>query len=179
MAEKDPTYPVEFFGRLFNLTPRRVQQLASDGVIPKAGHGEYPLLASVQGYVKFLQERVSGDRKEEGWRDERARLAKEQADRVALENARERGVLVYAQHVEDATASACASLSGDLDGLAGRLATTLAGIDDPALVRAELLHETRRIRESFADQLTESAGALRDIESGERDSEAAAESERE
>ena len=42
-----PTYPVSTIAKLFNLTERRVQQLASEGVIPKPERGKYDLVASV------------------------------------------------------------------------------------------------------------------------------------
>lgn len=45
---------------LLNLTPRRVQQLANEGVIPKAAHGRYPLVGAVRGYVTYLQAQAKG-----------------------------------------------------------------------------------------------------------------------
>lgn len=47
--------PCKFLAQLFGVSERRVQQLAKEGVIPKAERGEYPLLASVKSYVKSLQ----------------------------------------------------------------------------------------------------------------------------
>jgi phage terminase Nu1 subunit (DNA packaging protein) len=45
---------------LLNLTPRRVQQLANEEVIPKASHGRYPLVGAVRGYVSYLQGQAKG-----------------------------------------------------------------------------------------------------------------------
>jgi phage terminase Nu1 subunit (DNA packaging protein) len=42
--------------KLLDLTPQRVQQLANSGVIPKAGHGKYDLIYSVQSYIRHLRE---------------------------------------------------------------------------------------------------------------------------
>ena len=75
-----PAYPVSTIAKLFNLTERRVQQLASDGVIPKADRGKYDLVACVRGYIGFLQDRAFG--KEVIHADahqERARLLRAQA----------------------------------------------------------------------------------------------------
>ena len=52
--------PVTHLSKIFNITDRRVQQLASDGIIPKAERGQYPFIEAVQGYIKFLQERAFG-----------------------------------------------------------------------------------------------------------------------
>ena len=49
---------VTTLAKVFDLTPMRVQQLASAGVIVKVGHGTYALMDSVRGYVKFLRERA-------------------------------------------------------------------------------------------------------------------------
>lgn len=49
---------VTTLSKLFDLTPMRIQQLATAGVVVKAGHGRYLLGESVRGYVKFLRERA-------------------------------------------------------------------------------------------------------------------------
>ncbi|KTS12886.1 hypothetical protein NS228_25185 [Methylobacterium indicum] len=41
---------------LLKLTPRRLQQLAAEGVIPKAARGRYPLAGLIQGYAGYLQD---------------------------------------------------------------------------------------------------------------------------
>ncbi|VAW66172.1 hypothetical protein MNBD_GAMMA11-2557 [hydrothermal vent metagenome] len=41
MSEKLPLYPSATLAHLFNLSERRVQQLAKEGVIPKAQRGKY------------------------------------------------------------------------------------------------------------------------------------------
>jgi hypothetical protein len=47
---------------LLMLTGRRVQQLTSERVLPKAERGQYELVPVVQAYVRYLRERsVSGD----------------------------------------------------------------------------------------------------------------------
>jgi len=52
----------QILASLFGLTTRRIQQLASEGVIPsvkeKGGVNKYDLLAAIRGYVVFLQRRV-------------------------------------------------------------------------------------------------------------------------
>lgn len=40
--------------RLLDLSPRRIQQLARKGVIPKADRDRYPLVGSIQGYIRWL-----------------------------------------------------------------------------------------------------------------------------
>ncbi len=42
--------------KLFMLTPRRVNQLAKQGIIIKESEGMYNLIESVQGYISYLKE---------------------------------------------------------------------------------------------------------------------------
>ena len=53
--------PVDAIAKLFSLSPRRIQQLAALGVIPRAEGGGYDLLRSIAGYVRFLQRRAEGE----------------------------------------------------------------------------------------------------------------------
>ena len=108
---------------------------------------------------------------------ERDRLAKEQADKFAIDNAIKRGELIQAQQVEDVLAAALATLASQLDGLPGRMATPLASLDDPATVRAKLLDETRRIRAAYADQFAKLGDVALDPDKDEPDSPAATEAD--
>lgn len=46
--------------RLLNITERRLQQLAREGVIPKSSRGKYPLAGTIRAYIKYLQESGGG-----------------------------------------------------------------------------------------------------------------------
>ncbi len=60
MGQKRPMYPASTLAKLFNLSERRIRQLAQEGIIPKKEKGQYDVVASVQGYLKYLQEQVAG-----------------------------------------------------------------------------------------------------------------------
>ena len=47
------TQPIGVIARLLDLSERRVQQLSRKGVIPKAERGQYDLIGSVRGYVRY------------------------------------------------------------------------------------------------------------------------------
>jgi phage terminase Nu1 subunit (DNA packaging protein) len=82
----EPTYKVGVIARLFGVSERRVQQLAKDGIIPKAEKGKYELVGCVRGYIGFLQERAFGkDVMTIDAHQERARLLKAQADKTEME----------------------------------------------------------------------------------------------
>ena len=60
--EMGPDVSLDILSKVFDLSPRRVQQLARDGAIPKATRGKYPLIGAVRGYIQFLRQGSSGDR---------------------------------------------------------------------------------------------------------------------
>ncbi len=76
---------------LLNLSARRVQQLANDGIIIKHGRGKYDLTKSVINYCVFLQD-GNNDNKSD-FNLENTRLTKERADAAEMENAKNRGEL--------------------------------------------------------------------------------------
>ncbi|WP_299084139.1 terminase small subunit, Nu1 [uncultured Ruegeria sp.] len=103
-ASGGPTYGVEVFAKLFNLTPRRIQQLAKEGIIPKASRGQYELAPVVRGYVAYLQAKLENPSFAEkiSLNAERARKTKAEADKAEMEAAKMRGDLVDAIEMREA-----------------------------------------------------------------------------
>jgi phage terminase Nu1 subunit (DNA packaging protein) len=96
------TYPVAVICKLLDLTPRRIRQLVDEGVIQRAERGQYELVSSVRGYIRYLRDRAlvaDGGLVDESARANRARLIKAQAEAQEMENARYRHEFV---HNEDA-----------------------------------------------------------------------------
>ena len=154
---------------------RRVQQLAKDGIIPKGERNKYDLVGSVRGYVKYLQERAVGRgdanyNEEADIKLERKRLIKAQADKTESENQKLRGELVPFEQVEDVLNEVAVLFGSGVDALPGRLANELAGIHDPAEIKARLFDECRRIRIATADHLRRFATTLTSGENSRLDS---------
>ena len=83
------------------VTIKYVQDLIANGTLEKKGRGEYDLDACREAYITRLREAAAG-RANSGdlnLTDERARLAKEQADAKEMENMVERGELLYIEDV--------------------------------------------------------------------------------
>jgi len=121
----NPTASLATLAKLFNLTERRIQQLARDGIIPKPErNGRYDLVGCVQGYIKYLQDRSAG-RTEIEPQDtyiERARLLKAQADKTELEVKAMNGELIAADEVESLWSGLVASFRSRLLALPVRCA---------------------------------------------------------
>lgn len=115
--------------RLFNLTERRIQQLAREETIPKADKGKYNLIECVQSYIKFLQDRSNGKHNKDSpdYIAERTRLTKAQADKVELELAVLEQSLIPAALVEEVWSKMIASSKAKLLSVPLKAAQTSLG----------------------------------------------------
>ena len=123
-GRSEQTYPVETIAKLLMLTPRRVQYLVKEGVIPKDERGRYPLVGSIQGYIHYLQSKEKQGAKR---LDEDARLRAAQADLRMLELDKARGKLVAMDTIDGAMIDVIRVLCGGLDALPARVAHDLDG----------------------------------------------------
>jgi len=95
MGQKRPMYPASTLAKLFNLSERRIRQLAQQGIIPKKEKDKYDVVASVQGYLKYLQEQAAGQGlTTEAIHIQRLRRIKAQADEKELSVGEQSGQLI-------------------------------------------------------------------------------------
>ncbi|KKM67932.1 hypothetical protein LCGC14_1466220 [marine sediment metagenome] len=99
MAGPDRNVGAKQLAYLFRITERRVQQLASEGVIQKEARGRYNLVESVRGYVAFLQDIAAGvqGEKETDYGDARTQKMRADADKAIMEAAQLAGQLIPAE----------------------------------------------------------------------------------
>jgi phage terminase Nu1 subunit (DNA packaging protein) len=128
--------------KLLMISTRRVQQLAQEGVIPKAAHGQYNLVACVQGYIHYLQ---SKERQGAKRLDEDARLRAAQADLRTFELQKARGQYVALTALDSAMVDVVRTLCGGVDAMPARL---MADLDSRQ--RKRVIDECDRVRESVA-----------------------------
>ena len=153
-----PTYPAETIARLLDLTPRRVQQLVAEGVIPKDERGRYELVPVVRAYIRYLRERaLSQDLGSDALVQHRARLTKARADMAELEHAQMLGELVPAAQVEEAWAAVVAVMRTRLLALPTKVAPRVVALSHEAAIQDAL-------RAEIADALAELSQARIDIE---------------
>lgn len=138
-----PTYPAKTIAKLFMLTERRIQQLAKEGIIPKAERGRYELAPAVQGYIRFLQERSLNPDNAAAidFSAERARKIKAEADIAEIEAAKRRGDVADISTVRRSCERAFAEVRANLRNIPGRVATQVLGDDNESRVKALILNE--------------------------------------
>lgn len=136
------TCSAETLATLFSVSKRRIYQLYKQGIVKKAGRGEYQLASSIQSYIKYLQDLAGGQGTADLW-DSRARLSAANAEKAELEVQQLKGELI------------------DVELLIGRLSDLFTTIRQRFLVIPKALgnrvdHETRTfIKEEIADTLTQ------------------------
>jgi phage terminase Nu1 subunit (DNA packaging protein) len=153
------TQPLAVIAKLLDLSERRVQQLSREGVIPKATRGQYDLIGSVRGYVRYLRDQaVQAQAGAPDYAVERARFIRARADLAEMEAAHKRGSVIDAVDVEAAWIAVLALLRTRLLSLPDRLAPQVfeqATVPDTrSLIRAAI----REVLEDLAQpdvQITE------------------------
>ena len=124
LGDTGPSYTVATIASLLMLTERRVQQLASENVIPKSGKGRYPLVTAVQGYIRYLQERdLPTDGDEDGYDAARTRLTNARADTAEMERDLMRGRVVAASDAEEIVEEEYAAVRDTLSQIAPKCAS--------------------------------------------------------
>jgi phage terminase Nu1 subunit (DNA packaging protein) len=117
------TQPIGVIARLLDLSERRVQQLSREGVIPKAERGQYDLIGSVRGYVRYLRDQaLKAQSGAPDYAAERARFIRARADLAEMEAEEKRRSLIAADEIEAAWVAVLALLRTRLLGLPDRLA---------------------------------------------------------
>ena len=117
------TQPIGVIARLLDLSERRVQQLSREGVIPKAERGQYDLVGSVRGYVRYLRDQaLKAQAGAPDYAAERARFIRARADLAEMEAEERRRSLIAAEQIEAAWIAVLALLRTRLLALPDRLA---------------------------------------------------------
>ena len=126
------TQPIGVIARLLDLSERRVQQLSREGVIPKAERGQYELIGSVRGYVRYLRDQaLKAQAGAPDYAAERARFIRARADLAEMEAEEKRHSLIAAEQIEAAWIAVLALLRTRLLALPDRLAPQL--FDQPTV----------------------------------------------
>ena len=118
-----PTQPLSVIAKLLDLSERRVQQLSREGVIPKATRGQYELIGSVRGYVRYLRDQaIKAQAGAPDYAVERARFIRARADLAEMEAEEKRGSVIAAGDVEAAWIAVLTLLKTRLLALPDQLA---------------------------------------------------------
>lgn len=156
MAEKLTTETVVTLSELaavIGITSRRIRQLAEDGVIATTGENEYPLAASVQAYIKFLNSRMpdADDVKlEKTKKMAEVKLKAAKADKAKLESDELKGTMHRAEDIRAITQDMLYAIRNGLMALPGRLAVDVMDCQSAAEASEVIKIEVHRLMREFA-----------------------------
>lgn len=146
---------------IFGVDPRRVQQLAKEGIITatKDGHANrYDLLPTIQRYIRYLSDKANGresiskkDADTEGRRLEaEADLKRSKADMAALQLKELEGKMHRSEDVEAVMTDLVFTIRSSLIALPGRLAVDVITAQTAAEASVIIRGEVYKILEELA-----------------------------
>lgn len=104
-------------GQLIMVSGERVRQLSKQGFIQKVGHGKFPLVSVVQGYIKFLRDDEKKNSKVAADAKVREMKAKEIEQRIAERNKE----LVHIDDVNAVVSDFVATVRAEIVGISARI----------------------------------------------------------
>jgi len=163
-----------------NLSTRRIHQLKAEG-LPTVGKGQYELGPCMAWYIRYLQAALEkrGPNVNPDTPDllaEKTRLAREQGDKLSIENSIKRGELVYVSDVVSAWADHISSCRAKLLGLPTKIAPQLVNQTNANAIAGKLRDEI----DTALTELSESADNyehIGSIEEGDEGLETASETD--
>ena len=166
MTEKAAGADVGQVAALLDLTPRRIQQLAKDGIIPKAVGGRYNLPVCVRGYVGFLQKSLTSAQAKAmqpatlDLQHQRSRKTAAEAELAEIDVAKARGEVVSVADYEAALARVLDRLTARLRAMPVRLAHLGPEAEAAAEAEAErIVVELAAFDEDVVDEPEQKAAA--------------------
>lgn len=137
MAAKENLQSTAVVASLFNLSERRVQQLAKEGVIEGRkvdGVYQFDLLPTVRKYIAYLSDKANGrDQKNRKTEEEKlaaeADLKRAKADMAELQLKELRGQMHRSEDVEAITTDLVYTIRSMIIALPGRLAVDVAAVN--------------------------------------------------
>lgn len=140
------------FAELIGRTPQAVSQWIQAGMPARnAGTRGKAIEIDIEAAVPWVVKRIMTPL------PERERLAKEQADKIALENEKTRAGLIHRHHVEQSVNGSINAVDEVLADLPDTLADPIAGTSDPAKIRSMIQDSVRHARAELADRLAKLA----------------------
>lgn len=131
---------------LLGVSTKTIRELALKGIVIRVREGVYDVRASIRGYAGHMRGIVVGKAGGEALAAtaaaDRARLARAQADRVELQNQKDRGELLAAAGVQAEWSSILSAVRAGMLAVASRVAARL-----PHLTRADVGEIDQEIRQ--------------------------------
>lgn len=151
-----PLVDVKHLAKTLNLTPRRVQQLVSDG-LPKELRGKYDLGKCMLWYIRFLQAALEkksapmANGEYAGLKDERIRGLRADAELKEIQLSEKRGSLVSLDDARIAISDMVHMTKARMLAIPARLAVEVMGETSRVMVQAKIEKSIKESLNHLAD----------------------------
>lgn len=142
---------------MMNVTPRRVQVLASEFGMPRAAKGQYDAGKCLLWYIRYLQDALekkavpTGDGTYSGLKDERARSIRADAEMKEIELAEKRRDLVHVGVVKKAFVDLVHMTKARIMATPARIAPDVFGETSRVMIQAKIEKQLKEALNHLAD----------------------------
>ncbi|MGG1442105.1 hypothetical protein ABE354_08600 [Brevibacillus laterosporus] len=148
MRNQDDTFSETIFttkqlSEMLDLSARRIQQLAEEGIFVREKRGRYKAIESMKNYISFIQEKDSDGESEVDYYEEKALHERAKREKAEIEVALLKGQMHKSQDVAAVMNDMVASCRAKLLSLPTKIAPSLLGKEDVAHVRELISKEIR------------------------------------
>jgi len=141
-AEKsEMVFNTKQLAEAFEMTPRRVQQLAEEGVFPKAGRGKYLAIECIKNYTRSLQAKTGSGTVDLDY--ERALHERAKREKTELQLAVMKGEMHRSEDVEYVMNDMIAAFRSRILSLPAKVSPRLAGKKEIPVILEILTTEVR------------------------------------
>lgn len=133
------------------LSTRRIQQLAEEGVLVRAQRGKYNAIESMKNYIRFLEERDAGNTGEVDYYHEKALHEKAKREKAEIEVAALKGKMHKSEDVAAVMNDMVASCRAKMLSLPTKVAPMVVGKNNVAVVRDLISREVKEALNELAD----------------------------
>jgi len=144
----DRDFNREEVAELLGITPRRVNQLTNENVIPLRKRGCYDLRTAVAGYTKFLKERNDAAEAKA-----KTRMHEAKADLAEMDAATRKGELVEVDEVKKEWGNILKIIQSHVLNIGPKIAPLVEGMDDARKISHIIVNECREFLTDLSDEL--------------------------
>jgi len=138
------SFNIQAIAKLLKLSERRIQQLAKEGIIPKAERGKYDIVNSVHGYIDYLKAKAGGEFTAEEVLKNKNKLLKAKAELAEIDKMKASGELIPKGEVKKSWLELVHKLKQKLLSIPNKVApvvVTVKSINEIKLIIQDKIHE--------------------------------------
>jgi len=138
------SFNIQAIAKLLKLSERRIQQLAKEGIIPKAERGKYDIVNSVHGYIDYLKAKAGGEFTAEEVLKNKNKLLKAKAELAEIDKMKASGELIPKGEVKKTWLELVHKLKQKLLSIPNKVApvvVTIKSINEIKLIIQDKIYE--------------------------------------